>query len=631
LEALEGRILPSVYAVINTADSGEGSLRQALLDANAHPGPDTIIFDIPGAGVHTIRPTSPLPAITDPLVLDATFQPGYAGSPLIELSGADAGANASGLTITGGGSTVRGLVIDAFSTGTGIVLQGNGGNSIVGNWIGTDATGTAPLPNRDGVVLVSSSNNAVGGTEAGDGNTIAGNSSYGVVIGGGGNVVQGSQIGTDVTGTRALGNGTGVYITGSNNAVGGTAPGAGNTISGNGAFGVISAGDGNLIQGNLIGTDVTGTRALGNGTGVYINWTNNTVGGTAAGAGNTISGNSGDGVTIGIVGNVVKGNRIGTDVTGTRALGNRTGVSIVGSNNTVVGGAEAGDGNTISGNTFAGVSIVGGIGDVVQGNRIGTDATGTAPLPNFTGVSIGNSNNIAVGGTAAGAGNTIAFNQGDGVLVSGGFLDLGTSNAILRNAIFGNGRLGIELTSGGNHNQPPPTLTSATSAGGVLTVQGTLQGRPVTTYTVELFANSAGGPAQGERFLASLTVTTGADGSASFTLSLALAVDPGDSVTATATDPGNNTSPFSNAALVTGPTLVAVAEAGPGGAPVAGAAGAGLVAPTSEAAPAAPPALGPPAQAAQAPAPAGASSPDAGPCPPWLGLDLVFEALGRWI
>jgi hypothetical protein len=504
LEALEGRLLPSVYTVINTADGGEGSLRQAILDADAHPGPDTVIFDIPGAGMHTIQPLSPLPAITDPLVLDATSQPGYAGSPLIELNGASAGASASGLTIAAGGSTVRGLVINAFAK-SGVALQGNGGNAVVGDWIGTDATGTAPRPNRYGVSISNSSNNAVGGTGAGDGNTISGNTLDGVSITGGGNVVQGNRIGTDVTGTRVLS---------------------------------------------------------------Y----------------------------------------------------NRAGVFIFGSNNNAVGGTEAGAGNTISGNGN-GVSITGGGGNVVQGNRIGTDVTGTAHLPNVTGVFLTGSGN-AVGGTAAGAGNTIAFNQTDGVLV-----DLGTGNALLRNALFGNGRLGIELTGGGNHNQPPPTLTSATFGGGVLTVQGTLQGLPATTYTVELFANSAGGPAQGERFLASLTVTTGPDGSATFTVSLAVAVDPGESVTATATDPGNNTSPFSNAALVTGPTLVAVAEAGPGAAPVAGAAGAGWVAPPVGAAPAAPPDQDPPTHAARAPALDALA--DAGPCPPWLGLDLVFEALGR--
>jgi hypothetical protein len=244
---------------------------------------------------------------------------------------------------------------------------------------------------------------------------------------------------------------------------------------------------------------------------------------------------------------------------------------------------------------------------------------GTSPPKSWNLLSY-SSNNV-VGGTAAGAGNTIAFNQGDGVLVQGS-----SGNAILRNAILGNGRLGIEL-QGGNHNQPAPTVTSATSAGGVLTVQGTLQGLPSTTYTVELFANSAGGPAQGERFLASLTVATAADGSAAFTVSLALAVDPGDSVTATATDPGNNTSPFSNAAVVTGPALVAVAAAGPASPPAAGAVRAEWAVPPPGAAPSAPPALDPPPTPRREPAAAESSA--AGSAPPRRDLDLVFEALGR--
>jgi hypothetical protein len=559
--------------VTSAEDVGPGSLRQAVLDANANPGPDAIAFDIGGGGVQTIRPASALPAVADPVVLDGTTQPGFVGSPLIVLDGSCAGAGANGLTITAGGSTVRGLVIGAFG-GSGIALRTNGGDLIAGNWIGTDATGTRRLGNGTGV-SIASNNNAVGGTAAGDGNTVSGNTQYGVSIAGSGNVVQGNLIGTDATGTRALGNGTGVV----------------------------------------------------NGVGVFINGSNNVVGGTAAGAGNTISGNRPYGVEIQLAGggNVVQGNKIGTDATGTAPLPNRLGVVIISSRNTV-GGTEAGAGNTISGNLSYGVDIesVAANGNVVQGNRIGTDATGTAPLPNGTGVLIAGSSNNAVGGPQPGAGNTIAFNRGDGVLVNSG-----TGNAILHNAIFGNDHLDIELTQGGNHNQPAPALTSATSAKGVTTVQGTLQAQPSTTYTVELFTNSTCDPSgfgQGERFLGCLAVTTDADGFADFTASPDVAVDPGEFLTATATDPGNDTSAFSNCAEVTGPAPAAVPAASPEATP-GGAAGAGWAAPSPTAAPCTLAALDPPANTASAFAPGRTSA--AGSCPPWRGLDLVFEALGR--
>src|SRR5262249_15282431 len=128
VEALEDRRLLSVFMVSNTNDSGAGSLRQAILSANGSPGTDTIQFRI-GTGPQQITPASRLPAITGPAILDATSQPGYAGVPLIELDGSGAGAGVTGLTITGGGSTVLGLQIDHF-TGDGIDLTTNGGDTI---------------------------------------------------------------------------------------------------------------------------------------------------------------------------------------------------------------------------------------------------------------------------------------------------------------------------------------------------------------------------------------------------------------------------------------------------------------------------------------------------------------------
>ena len=145
----------SSFTVTNTNDSGVGSLRQAILDANANPGLDNINFAIPGAGPHTIQPTSGLPTITDPVIIDGYTQPGASlntngpglGSNAvlkIELDGSNAGAGASGLTITAGNSTVQGLVINRFGQ-NGVLLGTKGGNVLEGNFIGTDVTGTVDL------------------------------------------------------------------------------------------------------------------------------------------------------------------------------------------------------------------------------------------------------------------------------------------------------------------------------------------------------------------------------------------------------------------------------------------------------------------------------------------------------
>jgi hypothetical protein len=828
------------FLVTNTNNSGAGSLRQAILDANAGSGGDRIGFNIGGGGVQTIGLTSALPVITQPVVIDGTTQPGFAGTPLIVLDGSGAGAGVNGLTITAGNSTVKGLVIGGFG-GAGIYVQTVGGNRIVGDYLGTDVTGTMALANGTGV-YITSSNNTVGGAAVGAGNTISGNTyegvviigndnlvqgnrigtdaagaralanldgvviggstntvggaavgagntisgnTYGVIInGGGGNLVQGNRIGTDAGGATALANSVGVYIGSLNNTVGGQAAGAGNTISGNFVGVRIYSGSGNLVQGNRIGTDATGTVALANVAGIYIDVGSNTVGGTAAGAGNTISGNldrgihlGGSGIVVqgnrigtdaagaralangvGVViagsnhtlggaalgagnlisgntygvqivsgsGNVVQGNRIGTDATGTRALPNSYGVDITSSNNTLggtaagagnlisgnnygvlidgssgnvvlgnligteatgaaalpngtgvyiagssntVGGTTAGAGNTISGNTHEGIRIDSGSGNLVQGNRIGTDATGTVALANQAGVYItvggntvggtaagagnlisgnlergvvlrgsggnvvqgnrigtdaagatalangtgveitGSSNTVGgtasgagnlisgntnygvvlsvtssgntvlgnligteatgaaalpngtgvyiaglsntVGGTTAGAGNTIAFNATDGVLVDGVI-----GNAIRQNSIFASGGLGIHLINGGNNNQPFPVISSATSDGSTMTtILGTQTVAANTLYNLEFFANTACNPSgfgEGQRFLGSLSLMRGSSGDAPFNVTFAVGVPQGRFISATTTDPNGNTSQFAACVTVSG-------------------------------------------------------------------------------
>jgi hypothetical protein len=281
LETLEDRQLLSFFTVTNISDSGAGSLRQAILDANASPGVDTIAFNIDGGGAQIIHPTSPLPEITDPVIIDGTTQPGFAGTPLVVLTG----PGSTGLTISGGNSTVKGLVINQFRTG--ILLQTTGGNVIEGNYIGTDVSGIRTPSNgqEQGISILGGMNNLIGGTAAGSGNLISGNYGNGLVIQGfsSGTRIQGNLIGTDVTGTKALGNGVGIVIAFTpNNLVGGATLGARNLIFGGATLGArnlisgnaggieLTAGGSNVVQGNFIGTDITGTAALGNQTGVEI-------------------------------------------------------------------------------------------------------------------------------------------------------------------------------------------------------------------------------------------------------------------------------------------------------------------------------------------------------------------------
>jgi hemoglobin-like flavoprotein len=305
---------PADLVVSNTNDSGAGSLRQAIMTANGIAGTDTISFNIQPAGVYTIAPLSALPDVTDAVIIDATTQPGFAGTPVIELNGAGAGQNfVSALRIKGGSSTIKGFVINRF-TYAGVFLE-SANNVVAGNFIGTDVTGNAKqignafLRNDTGVAIGNAgNNNLIGGTAPAERNVIS-NNSIGIDIccqlHQSGNKIVGNYIGTNANGTAALGNGnTGMRIdTAPNTVVGGTTPAERNVISGN-SLGISMSDDiaGTLIQGNYIGTKADGTNALGNQyAGIYTAYgvTGATIGGTASGASNIIAfngtGNAGNG------------------------------------------------------------------------------------------------------------------------------------------------------------------------------------------------------------------------------------------------------------------------------------------------------------------------------------------------
>ena len=503
-----------------------------------------------------------------------------------DVGGTAALGNGTGIAIDGNNNRIgtrnpRARNLISGNVANGIEIEGDG-NVVQGNFIGTDKNGTTSLGNgSDGVCTTQSGspeNNRIGGIARGAGNLISGNTANGISLFGVGDIVQGNFIGTDKTGTVALGNSeNGVLVHGDNISIGGPTRRARNIISANGANGIkITFATGTAVKGNFIGTDVTGTVVdpdgipfsgdeLGNsenGVEVTSVGDNNTIGGTTPGARNIISGNR-DGIDIntGATGNQVQGNYVGTDVTGTIDLGNfGEGVSIhEGASNNTIGGTTPEAGNLISGNGHYGVNIFAGADfNLVQGNLIGTDKNGTSSLGNDGGgVRMGSPGTLdnTLGGTASGAGNIIAFNGDDGV-----FIDNTNTNAILSNSIFSNDGLGIDLDpdgvtandagdgdTGANNLQNFPILTSAITDGSSITIDGTLNSTSNTTFTLEFFANPVCDPSdhgEGESFIGSTTETTDGSGDATFTINFSSAVPAGQFVTATATDPNNNTSEF---------------------------------------------------------------------------------------
>jgi titin len=445
--------------VTNTLSSGAGSFAQAILDANSNPGLDEIDFAV-GSGACKINLSAPLPAVTDAAFINGTSQPGYNGSPLVELNGTAAGAGANGLWITGGGSTVRGLVINNFASGFGVLLQTGGGNVVAGNRIGTSRYGGVALANLTGVGIVDSSANTVGGLTQADRNLISGNAADGVSIEGTStfNQVQGNYVGTDRTGAAVLANGAdGVFVFASGNTVGGTARGASNVIGGNGQDGVEVNGSGNLIAGNSVGVSATDVRIGNLRDGVRISGgTGNTVGGTTGAARNVLSGNgidnvtpyTGYGVSILADGNLVVGNYVGLDQAGLHTITNGLGgVSLSSSGNTV-GGTLAGARNVIATTQYFGV-LINGDSNQVAGNYIDADKNGTGGIGGGYALEIQTGTGNLIGGTGAAARNLITSGvtiYSNGNLVQGNYIGPDKTGTVL----IGGGLDGVDVY--GDHN-----------------------------------------------------------------------------------------------------------------------------------------------------------------------------------
>ena len=308
------------------ADATHTSFREAINIANAMPGTQIITFNISGPGPHTIQPTSALPEITDPVVIDATTEPGFAGTPVIEIDGSLAGAGVNGLHLTAGNSVILGLVVNRFQTdaagvgGNGVLIERNGGNVLDGNYLGTDVTGMSALGNQgSGIEINFADANTIGGITAAERNVIAGN-------GTGVSILMPNETLCRATSSVPTRRGMRPWRTGLAYCCCPqvrirSAERGGNVISGNDGVGVTvldgyamsSQADMNWITGNLIGAAADGVTPLGNAShGVFLDQGASAyVGTTDPGAGNTIAFNGGDGVSAWFIKYVsIRGNAI---------------------------------------------------------------------------------------------------------------------------------------------------------------------------------------------------------------------------------------------------------------------------------------------------------------------------------
>jgi titin len=464
LEQVERRCLLATFVVTNTMDNMpgqppiDGSLQAAIDAVNNDTSddpthPDQITFNIPQSdpgfnrttNTWTISPISPLDGIGRPVFINGYSQPGSKPNTsgpgqdnavlTIVLDGSHAGQLANGLLIGAGNSTISGLVIANFKANGISILNSGAGDLITGDIIGLNAAGTQLASNFGDGVQSAAPFTLIGGPAPAQRNVISGNIGNGINFGAlaVSSLVEGNIIGTGVTGTQDLGNGLDGVQSLATAVIGGTNPGARNLIAGNLGDGIALGqfAAGSQVEGNVIGTVVNGTQRLGNaGDGVRsISLSNNTIGGTAAGAGNYIAGNLGDGIAIASFTskNAVLGNFIGLSPAGTAAGNGGDGIRVENSSNNTLFG------NVVADNLGNGIEIDFALAtnNVVQGNRIGTDSGGSLPLGNhLDGIFINDAPATTIGGAISGARNVISANDGSGIEISG--------TDALRNVVEGN-------------------------------------------------------------------------------------------------------------------------------------------------------------------------------------------------
>lgn len=572
----------TVFTVTNTGDSGTGSLREALTYANAMPGPNSIIFNIPasdpnfdsGKGIWTVTPQSTLPFITQSgITIDGTTQTTFGGNtnangPEICIDGKHLyGSDFAFHLYNASNNVIKGLIIGGFTVGIEISGSGSANNTIVGNYIGCNHNATDTLSNTHGIELLSGPHdNIIGGETVAERNIFSGNTHCGIrIVNSNNNIVKGNYVGLNRTGNSAVKNYDGVSIEGTscNNLIGGYNSASRNYVSGNDAYGIPIFGAGctqNRVVGNYIGTDVTGNTAIPNTYGVLCDdgAHGNMVGGYASGAQNLISGNSGYGIFLynpqtqfdSIIGNV-----IGLNFNCTAKLPNANGIVIDGPTY-----RHFIDSNVISGNLQNGIDLhIGGTdSNIIVRNFIGTDFSGASNFGNtFDGVRIAEGPKYNQIGQE-GKGNTIAFNGGSGISV---MTDSSLYNRFTENRIFSNGSIGIDLYPlgstandagdcdlGPNNLMNAPVIVSSDYSSGTTTIHGTIdhtcdggnQG-----IAIELFASNIATGSQAQRFVG--RTTTNSAGEWSF---ITTGLLPTEFVTATATDISGNTSELSNNQVV---------------------------------------------------------------------------------
>ncbi|MBI5032474.1 MAG: right-handed parallel beta-helix repeat-containing protein [Chloroflexi bacterium] len=493
--------------IANPGADGVISLREAIEATNSTTGSDSIAFNISGcSGVCTIQPLSPLPVISDGgTMIDGYTQPGavkatdvLSATLLIEIDGTQAG-EADCFTITSSNNVLMGLVINRFGK-NGVTIYGSAAvsNTVSGNYIGTNANGLQALGNQSrGVYIQFSSHNLIGGNSPSDRNVISGN------------------------------NGSGVHLHTQTTE--------------------------NTVSGNYIGLNANGMGILPNKSdGVTLSSlaTRNIIGGDTVGERNVISGNDGDGVSISSSGNVVSGNHIGTDLTGTVCRGNGTyweGVTIWAGHDNIIGGNLSGEGNLIACNGVAGARITGSnaisntvVGNVILANQQMGVSVDNGAARNIIGpdniITYNGKNGVIVANSGftlnfVGPRNVIAYNGRQGVYVSG------TGRAtISQNSIYANQYLGIEY---GAEFIPRPIITSATCTG-----TSNIFGTACPGCIVEVFENS-NTDGEGEAYLENAI----ANASGAFTITVGALNKR--YLTATATDAVDGTSVFSTVFPVT--------------------------------------------------------------------------------
>jgi len=502
----------TTFVVTNTNDSGAGSLRNAITQANLNPGADVVSFDIsPRHSLKTIVVQTNLPAITDELTFNGWSQggPGYDGPPLIELRGNVRTFDNFGLRLQDGASNslIRGLIINSFPTGVAIEIRKVTNVTVAGCYIGTSADGNSALPNRE-AILVGGYNCRIGGPNPRERNVLSGN-------------------------------GLGVHA--------------------------VSYSVSTTIEGNYIGVSASGSIALGNVVGIDLeDFGNDRIGGLTAGQRNVIAGNEFFGIIIQHgYDDRIQGNYIGTAADGLTAMGNQhAGIRIEESFGTLIGGGNDSAGNVISANG-SGIELIDSSGNKIQNNLIGVAGNSITPLGNVVdGILIVRGNNNTIGGVkrqllSTPSGNTIAFNGRSGVRID----DESIQNLISANSIHHNLHLGIDLLpegvtandscdldTGANLLENFPVIESVTQANGFVTITGNIFDPTRLPHQLEFFSNTdcnASGNGEGQRFIGSIIVAPTADCQAQFSASFHRLLAPGEIITATATDAARNTSEFS--------------------------------------------------------------------------------------